>query len=161
MAKLVICRSQVPVLVSETSREDAGLGQCGWNPQGMNSGLASLCFYSGWPFKSVLHGDNCLWGPPICPQRRIHVQWGLAWKPPGSLSPPWLQCFHLEPESLLVPRTPGWNRGNKVWGTEGEMILGLPSQKLTHPASPGDMPQSSPALFADCRDLGCPFVQWP
>lgn len=39
------------------------------------------------------------------------------------------------------------------------MILGPPSQKLTHPASPGDMPQSSPGLFADCRDLGC-LLHW-
>lgn len=47
MAKLVVCRSQVPILVSETSREDAGLGQCGWDPQGVNSGLASAPIQAG------------------------------------------------------------------------------------------------------------------
>ena len=101
MAKLVVCLSQVPILVSETSREDAGLGQCGWNPQGMNSGLASLCFYSGWPFKSVLHGDKSLltaWGPLNCGGALPSVRKGGSMSSEG-----W-------PGSLLVPSLhPGYS----------------------------------------------------
>ena len=138
-----------------------GGSECGRDPQGMNSGLASLCSHSGWPLKSVLHGDRSLL--TVCGALpSVHKEGNMpggGWH--GSLLVPSLHSGYSVSTWNPSVYTPGYNRGNEVWGTEEEMVLGPQSQRLTHPASPGDMPQSSPGLFADCRGLGSPFARWP
>ena len=99
---MALCCSQIPILVSGTSREDAGVGQCGRDPQGVNSGLASLCSYSSWPFKSVLHGDRSLLTacgalPSVYKGGNMP---GGGWHGSLLVLSLWLQCFHLEPECL-------------------------------------------------------------